>query len=59
MEVNLGQNKDIQSRGGKIAQGATVIAPNLKKETKFINRQGDEIDPVTKRVIKAKVQHNV
>ena len=62
MEINIGQpSKDangITSRGGKIPQGATIIAAQLKKESKFINNRGDEIDPVTKQVIKAKVRDN-
>lgn len=61
MEINLGQKQGngISSRGGKIAEGSTIIAKVLKKESKFINNRGDEIDPVTKRVIRSKIQDNV
>lgn len=63
MEINLGGNKaptnGISSRGGKIPQGATIISAQLNKETKFINNRGDQIDPVTKAVLKSKIQDNV
>lgn len=54
MEIRIGNNNGVQSRGGKLPEGATVIAANLKKESKFIDREGNEIDPVTKRIIKKK-----
>jgi hypothetical protein len=55
MEINLGQpNKEtgISSRGGKIAEGSTVIdMQNLKKKSDFIDQRGNKINPVTKQII--------
>ena len=45
---------NIQSRGGKIATGTTVIAANLKKVSVVIDREGNQIDLKTKKVIKPK-----
>lgn len=55
MEINIGQkNGGIQSRGGKIPEGGTVISANLKKESKYIDKDGNEIDIVTKKIIRRK-----
>jgi hypothetical protein len=66
MEIKLGQPKEpdqdgrtdigggMKSRGGKIPQGATVIAKSLVKKSVMINSNGDQIDPVTKQIIKRK-----
>jgi hypothetical protein len=58
MEINLGQPtkgaNGISSRGGKIPEGATVISPHLQRQSVFIDKDGNQIDPVTKRIIKAK-----
>lgn len=58
MEINLGQQKQgmagVSSRGGKIPQGATIISQNLQKKSIMVDREGNQIDPITKRIIKLK-----
>lgn len=54
MEINIGQNNGIKSRGGKIPAGATIISPNPKKRSTFIDSAGNQIDPVTKQILKRK-----
>ena len=59
MEIKFGQEKQpmagIKSRGGKIPSGATVIAPNLKRQSVVLDRDGNQIDLATRRIIKYKV----
>lgn len=55
MNINIGQNnpqKGMQSRSGKIPQGATVISNQLIKKSVMIDRDGNQIDPITKQIIK-------
>lgn len=54
----MGQNNGIKSRGGKIAQGATIIAHDLKKQSVFIDSRGNQVDPITKQIIKKKEQED-
>ena len=59
MEVKFGQEKQpmagVKSRGGKIPSGSTMISPNLKKQSVVLDRDGNQIDLATKRIIKYKV----
>jgi hypothetical protein len=60
MQINIGQHGGIQSRGGKLPEGGTVIDfQNLKKKSKFIDSNGNEIDPVTKQIIRHKEQEPI
>lgn len=57
MEIQIGQKGGIQSRGGKLPEGATVIAANLKKQSTVIDRDGNivsSLDPKEKHIIKKK-----
>lgn len=50
----MGQTNGIKSRGGKIAEGSTVVAADLKKKSVYIDSRGNQVDPVTKQIIKRK-----
>lgn len=63
MEIKLPQNQapepapaGVQGRGGivEVPHGATVIAQNLRKQSVYIDRDGNQVDPGTKRVIKSR-----
>ena len=47
---------EIKSRGGKIPQGSTVISPNLRKKSVVLDKEGNQIDLATRRIIKRKDQ---
>jgi hypothetical protein len=58
MQINLGQKKEegerpvVSERSGVIKPGSTYIGP-LKREREMLDSNGNTIDPVTKRIIKA------
>lgn len=53
MEIkNLGNG--ISGRGGKLPEGATIIAKDLKKKSDYINSRGDKVNPATKEIIQKK-----
>lgn len=57
MEIGITQKNGISSRSGKIPQGATVIAQKLKKQSVYLDKDGnqyDSLDPKTRRIIKKK-----
>ena len=45
----------MQSRSWKLPVGSTIISANLKKKSVMIDKDGNEIDPITKQIIKYKV----
>ncbi len=55
MQVNIGQQKQDQQNvsGGNPQEGGTFIDwNNMKREREMLNKDGDVIDPRTKRIIK-------
>lgn len=50
MKVNFGQI--VTEKSGTIQTGKTVVAQSLKRESVMLDRDGNVIDPRTKRVIK-------
>lgn len=52
MKINLPQPGGIAERSGKVKQGGVYISPNLKRESVMLDRNGNQIDPRTKQVIK-------
>jgi len=49
MKVNF---TGIRERESTVKTGKVVISPNLKRETVMLDRNGNEIDPRTKQIIK-------
>lgn len=50
MKIEL--NKRPQGENTREGQGRTFISPNLIKETVRLDRDGNEIDPRTKQIIR-------
>ena len=55
MKIDLNKgNPTFSSKSGKIATGGTVISQNLKKQSVFVDLDGNQIDPRTKVILKRK-----
>lgn len=53
MKVNIKSNTlPSQNTQSKVLSGGTFVSPNLKKTSIFIDKDGNQIDPRTKQIIK-------
>lgn len=52
MKINLPKQGQVAERSGTVKQGGVYISPNLKRVSVMLNRNGDQIDPRTKQIIK-------
>lgn len=52
MKVNIIKKGLVTEKSSVINRGSTVISPNIKTERVFLDKDGNEIDPRTKQIIK-------
>jgi hypothetical protein len=49
-KINL--SGQITERSATVQRGSVYISPNLKRQSVMLDRNGNEIDPRTKRILK-------
>lgn len=52
MQIDLGKKQTEAAQGAQSSRGRVVVSPNPVKNKVFIDIDGNEIDPRTKRIIR-------
>ena len=54
MQINLGQKQPMQGSREAVIGKASVVIGDIKRESTFLDRDGNEINPRTRQIIKRK-----